>query len=94
MRIIIEPATGEMYMPNYYEPDLATNPDDPFARGEDGKLVRRGFWLDMGDRSVVLALTQGVGAQLRSEEKRLHLSDIGREHLIDDVMQEVLPPEG
>ena len=81
-------------MPNYYEPDLAANPDDPFARGEDGKLVRRGFWLDMGDRSVVLAMTQGVGAQLRSEEKRLHLSDIGRQDLIDDVIQEVLPPEG
>jgi hypothetical protein len=79
-------------MPNYYEPDLATNHDDPFARGEDGKLVRRGFWLDMGDQSVVLAMTQGVGARLRGEEKRLHLIDIGREHLIDDVVQEVLPP--
>ncbi|MBH88790.1 MAG: hypothetical protein CMF71_00975 [Magnetovibrio sp.] len=80
-------------MPNYYEPDLASNPDDPFARGEDGKLVRRGFWLDMSDRSIVLALTKGVGAQLRAEEKRLHLLDIGRDHLIDDIIQEVLPPE-
>ena len=80
-------------MPNFYEPNLAANPDDPFARGEDGRLVRRGFWLDMGDQSVVLALTQGVGAELRSEEKRLHLLDIGREYLIDDVIQEVLPPE-
>lgn len=80
-------------MPDFYEPNLAANPDDPFARGEDGKLVRRGFWLDMGDQSVVLALTQGVGAELRSEEKRLHLLDIGREYLIDDVIQEVLPPE-
>ena len=80
-------------MRNYYVPDLAANPDDPFARGEDGKLVRRSYWLDMGDRSVVLAMNQGVGAGLRGEEKRLHLSDIGREHLIDDVIQEVLPPE-
>jgi len=79
---------------NYFKPDLAVNPEDPFARGEDGKLVRRSFWLDMGDRSVVLAMTQGVGASLRGEEKRLHLSDIGRENLIDDVIQEVLPPEG
>ncbi len=80
-------------MPNFYEPDLAANRDDPFARDADGKLVRRGFWLDMGDQSVVLAMTQGVGARLRGEEKRLHLKDIGREHLIDDVVQEVLPPE-
>ncbi len=80
-------------MPNFYQPDLATNRDDPFARDADGKLVRRGFWLDMGDRSVVLAMKQGVGARLRGEEKRLHLIDIGREHLIEDVLQEVLPPE-
>ena len=79
-------------MPNFYQPDLATNRDDPFARGEDGKLVRRGYWLDMGDKSVVLAMTQGVGTRLRGEEKRLHLIDIGREHLIDDVLQELLPP--
>ena len=80
-------------MPNFYQPDLTTNRDDPFARDADGKLVRRGFWLDMGDRSVVLAMKQGVGARLRGEEKRLHLIDIGREHLIEDVLQEVLPPE-
>ncbi len=81
-------------MPNFYEPDLSANRDDPFARGEDGKLVRRGFWLDMGDQSLVLAMKQGVGARLSSQEKRAHLADIGREHLVDDVCQEILPPEG
>ena len=80
-------------MPNFYQPDLSQNPDDPFARDADNKLVRRGFWLDMGDQSLVLAMTQGVGTRLSSQEKRLHLVDIGREHLIDDVCQEVLPPE-
>ncbi len=48
----------------------------------------------MGDKSVVLAMTQGVGARLRGEEKRLHLVNIGRGHLIEDVCQEVLRPEG
>lgn len=81
-------------MPNFYQPDLSANRDDPFARNGDGKLVRRGFWLDLSDQSLVLAMTQGVGTRLRGEEKRLHLIDIGREHLIDDVLQEVLPPEG
>jgi hypothetical protein len=80
-------------MPNFYQPNLSENHDDPFARDGNGKLLRRGFWLDMGDQSIVLAMTQGVGARLRSEEKRLHLADIGRKHLIDDVCQEVLPPE-
>ena len=81
-------------MSRYYQPDLGTNPDDPFARGDDGKLVRRSFWLDMSDRSVVLAMTQGIGATLTAAEKRAHLADIGREHLIDEVcVQEILPPE-
>ena len=81
-------------MPRFYQPDLGTNPDDPFARDNDGKLVRRGFWLDMSDRSVVQAMTQGIGAALTNDEKRAHLADIGREHLIDEVcVQEILPPE-
>jgi hypothetical protein len=33
-------------------------------------------------------------ANLRNEEKRAHLTDLRREHLIDQVCtQEVLPPE-
>ena len=55
-------------MPNFYQPDLSANRDDPFARDADNKLVRRGFWLDMGDQSLVLAMTQGVGARLTSQE--------------------------
>ena len=81
-------------MSRFYEPDLSANPDDPFARDQDGKLVRRGYWLDMSDRSLVLAMTQGVGANLPNEAKRAHLADIGREHLIDQIcLQEILPPE-
>ena len=81
-------------MSRFYEPDLTANPDTPFARDAEGKLVRRGFWLDMGDHSLVLAMTQGVGADLPNEAKRAHLADIGREHLIDQIcVQEILPPE-
>jgi len=81
-------------MGDFYAPDLGNDVDNPFARDADGKLVRRSFWLDMGDRSLVLAMTQGVGANLANEHKRLHLRDLGREHLIDQVcVQEILPPE-
>lgn len=81
-------------MPDFYRPDLGLNPDDPFARDADGKLVRRSFWLDMSDRSLVMAMTQGVGANLANEHKRAHLADIGRAHLEDQVcVQEILPPE-
>ena len=81
-------------MSQFYNPDLGANSNDPFARGADGKLVRLSFWLDMSDRSLVLAMTSGVGAHLYNEQKRAHLADIGREHLIEDVCtQEVLPPE-
>ncbi len=81
-------------MPRFYEPDLGANPDDPFARDTEGKLVRRSFWLDMSDRSLVLAMTQGIGAPIPNEAKRAHLADLGRVHLIDQVcLQEILPPE-
>ena len=78
----------------FYKPDLGANPDNPFARDGEDKLIRRSYWLDMIDQSVVLALTQGVGAYLSNEEKRAHLADIRREHLIPDIcIQEILPPE-
>jgi len=81
-------------MAQFYQPDLGANPDDPFARDTDGKLVRRAFWLDMSDRSLVLAMTQGLGANLPNEAKRAHLADIRREHLIEQIcLQEILPPE-
>ena len=65
------------------------------SRDADNKLIRPGFRLDMNNRSIVLAMTQGVGAHLTNDEKRTHLTDLKREHLIDQVcVPEILPPEG
>ncbi len=81
-------------MPHYYQPNISNSPDDPFVRDGDGKLVRRGFWLGMSDRSLVLAMTQGIGLPLDNDQKRAHLADLGREHLIDQVcVQEIIPPD-
>jgi len=81
-------------MPRFYEPDLSTDPDSPFVRDAGNKLVRRNYWMDMDDRTLVMVITKGIGAHLTNDEKRAHLIDIRREHLIDQVcVQEVLPPE-
>jgi hypothetical protein len=47
-------------MTRFYQPDLGGEPDSPFARDANNKLVRRGYWLDMNDRSLVLVMTQGL----------------------------------
>ncbi len=81
-------------MPRFHSPDLGANPESPFARDQSDRLVRRDFWLGMSDRSLVLAMTQGVGAGLSADEKRAHLEDIGRAHLVAEVcVQEVIPPQ-
>ena len=81
-------------MKRFYEPDLASNPDSPFIRGGDDKLVRRSYWMDMDDRTFVMVMTKGIGAHLTNDQKRAHLADLRREHLIDQVcVQEILPPE-
>ena len=80
-------------MARFYEPDLGANPSNPFARDETGKLVRRSYWLDLPDQPVVMAMTAGVGANLTNDQKRAHLNDIKRDHLVDDIIVvEVLPP--
>lgn len=81
-------------MARFYEPDLGADPNSPFARGAPDKLVRRSYWLDMADSTLVLVMTNGIGAHLTNNEKRAHLSDLKRQHLIDRVyVQEILPPE-
>jgi hypothetical protein len=81
-------------MTRFHQPDLGREPDSPFARDADNKLIRRNYWLDMNDRSLVLAMTQGIGAHLTNDEKRAHLSDLKRGHLVDQICtREILPPE-
>jgi hypothetical protein len=81
-------------MTRFYEPDLTGNPDSPFVRDASNKLVRRNYWLDMTDRTLVMVMAQGIGANLTNDEKRAHLTDLKRDHLIDQVcIQEILPPE-
>ncbi len=81
-------------MTRFYEPDLGAELDSPFARDAQNKLVRRSYWLDLSDRSLVMVMTNGIGAHLTNDEKRAHLTDLKRAHLIDKVcIQEILPPE-
>jgi len=52
------------------------------ARDGEDKLIRRSYWLDMDDRTLVRVMVNGIGANLTNEEKRAHLIDLRREHLI------------
>ena len=81
-------------MTRFYQPDLGSEPDSPFARDANNKLVRRGLLVGHERSSLVMVMTQGIGAHLTNDEKRAHLTDLKREHLIDQVcIQEILPPE-
>ena len=81
-------------MTRYYEPDLSVDLDSPFIRDSANKLVRRSYWMDMNDRALVMVMVNGIGAHPTNDEKRAHLADSRRKHLIDQVcVQEILPPE-
>jgi len=77
-------------MSRFYEPDLGSESDSPFARDAQNKLVRRSYWLDMNDPSLVIIMTNRIGAELINGEKRAEK----RDHLFDRVcIQEILQPE-
>ena len=81
-------------MSAFYKPDLEIELDSPCVRDEEDKLIRRSYWLDKSDRSLVMIMKNGIGAKLTNEEKRAHLLDLNKAELIEDVcIQEVLPPE-
>ena len=78
----------------FYKPDFSKDINSPFARDNDNKLVRRSFWLDLPDQSIVLLFTNGIGKLLTNEEKKNHLIDIKKEYLIDQIcIQEVISPK-
>ena len=85
---------GSQLMTRYYQPDLSTDLDSPFVRDGEDRLIRRSYWLDMDDRTLVMVMVKGIGSNLTNDEKRAHLIDLRREHLIDQICpQEILPPE-
>lgn len=53
-------------MTRFYEPDLGADPDSPFARDAANKLVRRSYWLDINDLTLVMVMVNGTGAHLTS----------------------------
>jgi hypothetical protein len=67
-------------MTRFYQPDLSTDLHSPFVRDGKDKLIRRSYWLDMDDRTLVMVMVDGIGANLTNEEKRAHLTDLRREH--------------
>jgi hypothetical protein len=81
-------------MSRFYEPNLSVDPNSPFVRDAANKLVRRSYWMDMNDRTLIMVMVNGIGVHLTNDEKRAHLADLCRERLIDQVcVQEILPPE-
>jgi hypothetical protein len=81
-------------MSRFYEPDLTADPNSRFVRDASDKLVRRSYWMDVPDATLVMVMTKGIGANLTNDEKKAHLIDLKREHLIEQVcVQEILPPE-
>ena len=81
-------------MTRFYQPDLTQDIDSPFVRDGGDKLVRRSYWLDMDDSTLVIVMVNGIGANLTNDEKKAHLADLRREHLIDQIcVQEILPPK-
>jgi hypothetical protein len=93
---LIEPndqSLQEGEMTRFYRPPLDGFEEDPFTRDGDDKLTRREYWLGLSDRSLVQLMTKGIGTRLTADEKRAHLADIRREHLIDQILEpEILPP--
>ena len=44
----------------------------------------------MTDRTLVMVMVNGIGAHLTNDEKRAHLTDLKRDHLIGQVcVQEI-----
>jgi hypothetical protein len=57
-------------MTRFYEPDLSVDVDSPFIRDSANNLVRRSYWMDMNDRTLVMVMVNGIGAHLTNDTRR------------------------
>ena len=83
-------------MTQFYQPPLDGREEGSVrTRRRRQARFRRSYWLDLSERSIVLIMTQGIGTRLTADEKRAHLIDIRRPHLIDTILApEILPLDG
>ena len=44
----------------FFTPDYSRYPDSPFARDADNNLIRKAYWSDMLDNSIVTLFTLGI----------------------------------
>ena len=51
----------------FYKPDYSNEINSPFARNNENKLVRRSYWLDLPDQSIILLFTNGIGKNLTND---------------------------
>ena len=51
-------------MTRFHERDLTVDPNSPFVRDASNKLVRRAYWMDMTDRTLLMVMTKGIGGNL------------------------------
>ena len=57
--------------------------------------ARTGLFAAIQRRSENWVISILIGTRLSAEDKRAHLIDIGRAHLIDTILEpEILPPDG
>ena len=54
-------------MTRFYQPDLSQDINSPFIRDGADKLIRRSYWLDMDDRTLVMVMVNGIGAILTND---------------------------
>jgi hypothetical protein len=80
-------------MPRFYQPDISEIIDSPFMRDGADKLIRRSYWLDMDDRTLVMVMTQGIGANLTNEESgRTWRASVGRVSSIRSAFRKYFHP--
>jgi hypothetical protein len=69
-------------MTRFYEPDLSADPNSPFIRDAGRNAVAPIGWIWTIARSYWV-MVGGIGSHLTIDEKRAHLADLRREHLIE-----------
>ena len=56
-------------MTRFHERDLTVDPNSPFVRDASNKLVRRAYWIDMTDPTLLMVMTKGIGANLTKKKR-------------------------
>ena len=76
-------------MKNFYKPDYSIDPNSPFARDSNNKLIRKNYWYALQDSSVISLFNSGLNQISRGVDSYFNFIDYFKVAIYEAILFDV-----